>query len=171
MVLLGLPAQSQLSQPHFGTKFGQQRRLPPLLLYFWCPPLCCCPLLCQSAASHPTAARHLRPLPHRGSCCPLLHASRWLLSSKRLSWLSPQCCCCGAILLLHGWHQWPLSLGMSPLTSVMLLCSSPAFLDKMSIHVAKNFLDLPKIKIPLILGIWGKRFMCEALCWSCTSLA
>jgi hypothetical protein len=32
---------------------------------------------------------------------------------------------------------------------------SPSFLDKISIHVAKNFLDLPKIKIPLILGIWG----------------
>ena len=32
---------------------------------------------------------------------------------------------------------------------------SPAFLDKLSIHVAKNFLDLPKIKVPLILGIWG----------------
>lgn len=32
---------------------------------------------------------------------------------------------------------------------------SPAFLDKISIHVAKNFLDLPKIKVPLILGIWG----------------
>jgi hypothetical protein len=32
---------------------------------------------------------------------------------------------------------------------------SPAFLDKISIHVSKNFLDLPKIKIPLILGIWG----------------
>lgn len=32
---------------------------------------------------------------------------------------------------------------------------SPAFLDKLSIHVAKNFIDLPKIKVPLILGIWG----------------
>ena len=32
---------------------------------------------------------------------------------------------------------------------------SPAFLDKFSIHVAKNFMDLPKIKVPLILGIWG----------------
>ena len=32
---------------------------------------------------------------------------------------------------------------------------APAFLDKLSIHVAKNFLDLPKIKVPLILGIWG----------------
>ena len=29
---------------------------------------------------------------------------------------------------------------------------APAFLDKLSIHVAKNFLDLPKIKVPLILG-------------------
>lgn len=32
-------------------------------------------------------------------------------------------------------------------------------------HVAKNFLELPKIKIPLILGIWGgkgqgKTFQC-----------
>ena len=32
---------------------------------------------------------------------------------------------------------------------------SPAFLDKMTIHVAKNFMNLPKIKVPLILGIWG----------------
>lgn len=43
---------------------------------------------------------------------------------------------------------------------------SPAFLDKMSIHVAKNFMDLPKIKVPLILGIWGgkgqgKTFQCN----------
>ena len=29
---------------------------------------------------------------------------------------------------------------------------SPAFLDKLSIHIAKNFLELPKIKVPLILG-------------------
>jgi hypothetical protein len=32
---------------------------------------------------------------------------------------------------------------------------SPAFLDKLTVHVAKNFMDLPKIKVPLILGIWG----------------
>ena len=32
---------------------------------------------------------------------------------------------------------------------------SPAPLDKLSIHVAKDFLDVPKIKVPLILGIWG----------------
>lgn len=43
---------------------------------------------------------------------------------------------------------------------------SPAFLDKITIHVAKNFMDLPKIKVPLILGIWGgkgqgKTFQCS----------
>merc|ERR1711939_237541 len=32
---------------------------------------------------------------------------------------------------------------------------SPSFLDKTSVHVAKNFMDLPKIKVPLILGVWG----------------
>merc|ERR1719473_909989 len=32
---------------------------------------------------------------------------------------------------------------------------SPEFLDKMTVHIAKNFMDLPKIKIPLILGVWG----------------
>merc|ERR1719182_1119266 len=42
----------------------------------------------------------------------------------------------------------------------------PAFLDKLTVHIVKNFLDLPKIKIPLILGIWGgkgqgKSFQCE----------
>lgn len=43
---------------------------------------------------------------------------------------------------------------------------APAFLDKLSIHIAKNYMDLPKIKIPLILGIWGgkgqgKTFQCN----------
>ncbi|KAL0020818.1 hypothetical protein WJX79_011116 [Trebouxia sp. C0005] len=42
---------------------------------------------------------------------------------------------------------------------------SPAFLDKITVHIAKNFLELPKIKVPLILGIWGgkgqgKTFQC-----------
>merc|ERR1711990_933088 len=32
---------------------------------------------------------------------------------------------------------------------------SPSFLDKTSVHLAKNFMDLPKIKVPLILGVWG----------------
>jgi hypothetical protein len=43
---------------------------------------------------------------------------------------------------------------------------SKSFLDKMTLHVAKNFMKLPKIKVPLILGIWGgkgqgKTFQCD----------
>eukprot|EP00210_Caulerpa_lentillifera_P004103 g3914.t1 len=43
---------------------------------------------------------------------------------------------------------------------------APAFLDKLVIHIAKNFMDLPKIKVPLILGVWGgkgqgKTFQCN----------
>eukprot|EP01025_Chloroclados_australasicus_P049482 TRINITY_DN563_c0_g1_i3.p2 TRINITY_DN563_c0_g1~~TRINITY_DN563_c0_g1_i3.p2 ORF type:complete len:417 (+),score=73.02 TRINITY_DN563_c0_g1_i3:1129-2379(+) len=42
---------------------------------------------------------------------------------------------------------------------------SPAFMDKMVIHISKNFMNLPKIKVPLILGVWGgkgqgKTFQC-----------
>jgi len=42
---------------------------------------------------------------------------------------------------------------------------SKSFLDKFTLHIAKNFMDLPKIKVPLILGIWGgkgqgKTFQC-----------
>jgi hypothetical protein len=43
---------------------------------------------------------------------------------------------------------------------------APAFMDKLIIHIAKNFMNLPGIKVPLILGIWGgkgqgKSFQCE----------
>ncbi|KAG0466553.1 hypothetical protein HPP92_018133 [Vanilla planifolia] len=43
---------------------------------------------------------------------------------------------------------------------------APAFMDKLVIHIAKNFMTLPNIKVPLILGIWGgkgqgKSFQCE----------
>lgn len=43
---------------------------------------------------------------------------------------------------------------------------SKSFLDKLVIHIAKNFMELPKIKVPLILGIWGgkgqgKTFQCN----------
>jgi hypothetical protein len=43
---------------------------------------------------------------------------------------------------------------------------APAFMDKIVVHIAKNFMDLPNIKVPLILGIWGgkgqgKSFQCE----------
>ncbi|KAK4749496.1 hypothetical protein SAY87_026945 [Trapa incisa] len=43
---------------------------------------------------------------------------------------------------------------------------APAFMDKVVIHIAKNFLNLPHIKVPLILGVWGgkgqgKSFQCD----------
>ncbi|KAI5072028.1 hypothetical protein GOP47_0012134 [Adiantum capillus-veneris] len=43
---------------------------------------------------------------------------------------------------------------------------APAFMDKLVVHIAKNFMNLPNIKVPLILGIWGgkgqgKSFQCE----------
>lgn len=45
---------------------------------------------------------------------------------------------------------------------------SPRFLDKVSVHITKNFLDLPRIKVPLILGIHGRKgegktFQCELI--------
>lgn len=45
---------------------------------------------------------------------------------------------------------------------------SPAFMDKVVVHLAKNFMKLPNIKVPLILGIWGgkgqgKTFQLELL--------
>ncbi|CAN1148777.1 Ribulose bisphosphate carboxylase/oxygenase activase 1, chloroplastic [Linum perenne] len=43
---------------------------------------------------------------------------------------------------------------------------APAFMDKLVVHITKNFLNLPNIKVPLILGVWGgkgqgKSFQCE----------
>jgi hypothetical protein len=43
---------------------------------------------------------------------------------------------------------------------------APAFLDKLAIHITKNFLDLPGVKVPLILGVHGRKgegktFQCE----------
>lgn len=32
---------------------------------------------------------------------------------------------------------------------------SPAFMDKLTVHIVKNYVKLPKIKVPLILGVWG----------------
>ena len=44
--------------------------------------------------------------------------------------------------------------------------TSPSCRHSLCSHIAKNFLDLPKIKVPLILGIWGgkgqgKTFQCN----------
>lgn len=43
---------------------------------------------------------------------------------------------------------------------------SPRFLDKIAVHITKNFLDLPGVRVPLILGIHGRKgegksFQCE----------
>ncbi|KAJ6429175.1 hypothetical protein OIU84_020749 [Salix udensis] len=43
---------------------------------------------------------------------------------------------------------------------------APAFMDKIVVHITKNFMSLPNIKVPLILGVWGgkgqgKSFQCE----------
>ncbi len=43
---------------------------------------------------------------------------------------------------------------------------SPRFLNALAVHITKNFLDLPQVKVPLILGIHGRKgegktFQCE----------
>ena len=43
---------------------------------------------------------------------------------------------------------------------------SPNFLDKLAVHITKNFLNLPGLRVPLILGIHGRKgegksFQCE----------
>lgn len=43
---------------------------------------------------------------------------------------------------------------------------SPRFLDKISVHITKNYLSLPNVKVPLILGVHGRKgegksFQCE----------
>jgi ribulose bisphosphate carboxylase small subunit len=43
---------------------------------------------------------------------------------------------------------------------------SPRFLDKLAVHITKNFLDIPGLRVPLILGIHGRKgegksFQCE----------
>lgn len=43
---------------------------------------------------------------------------------------------------------------------------SPSFLDKLAVHITKNFLNLPGLRVPLILGIHGRKgegksFQCE----------
>lgn len=45
---------------------------------------------------------------------------------------------------------------------------SPRFLDKLAVHITKNFLDLPGVRVPLILGIHGRKgegksFQCELI--------
>jgi len=43
---------------------------------------------------------------------------------------------------------------------------SPRFINKLSVHITKNFLDLPRVRVPLILGVHGRKgegktFQCQ----------
>ncbi|MCX5962414.1 MAG: ribulose bisphosphate carboxylase small subunit [Cyanobacteria bacterium] len=43
---------------------------------------------------------------------------------------------------------------------------APAFLEKLAIHITKNYLNLPNVKVPLILGVHGRKgegktFQCD----------
>ena len=43
---------------------------------------------------------------------------------------------------------------------------APSFLNRLAVHITKNYLDLPQVRIPLILGIHGRKgegksFQCE----------
>lgn len=43
---------------------------------------------------------------------------------------------------------------------------SPRFLDKLAVHITKNFIDFPGVRVPLILGVHGRKgegksFQCE----------
>ena len=43
---------------------------------------------------------------------------------------------------------------------------APRFLDKLSVHITKNYLQIPNVKVPLILGVHGRKgegktFQCE----------
>ena len=50
--------------------------------------------------------------------------------------------------------------------SVMAFYIAPAFLNKLAIHITKNYLNLPNVKVPLLLGIHGRKgegksFQCD----------
>ncbi|XP_047311238.1 ribulose bisphosphate carboxylase/oxygenase activase, chloroplastic-like [Impatiens glandulifera] len=60
----------------------------------------------------------------------------------------------------HGLRQYKFDNTMDG------LYIAPAFMKKLVIQITKNFVTLPNIKVPLILGIWGgkgqgKSFQCE----------
>ena len=43
---------------------------------------------------------------------------------------------------------------------------APTFLNKLAIHITKNYLNLPNVKVPLLLGIHGRKgegksFQCD----------
>jgi ribulose bisphosphate carboxylase small subunit len=57
-------------------------------------------------------------------------------------------------------------VGLASLVSLMSYYISPRFLNKLAVHITKNYLDLPQVKVPLILGVHGRKgegktFQCE----------
>lgn len=59
----------------------------------------------------------------------------------------------------------PLVLGPK-LSRFMTYYISPRFLDKLAVHITKNYLDLDDVRVPLILGIHGRKgegktFQCD----------
>ncbi len=50
--------------------------------------------------------------------------------------------------------------------SSMAFYIAPTFMDKLAVHITKNYLDLPQVKVPLILGVHGRKgegksFQCD----------
>jgi ribulose bisphosphate carboxylase small subunit len=57
--------------------------------------------------------------------------------------------------------EWPLLL-LIPMAYYI----SPRFLEKLAVHITKNYLKLPDVRVPLILGVHGRKgegktFQCE----------
>jgi ribulose bisphosphate carboxylase small subunit len=55
------------------------------------------------------------------------------------------------------WKEW---------LDTMAFYIAPQFIDKLAVHITKNYLDLPNVKVPLILGIHGRKgegksFQCD----------
>ncbi|KAK4799666.1 hypothetical protein SAY86_025031 [Trapa natans] len=69
---------------------------------------------------------------------------------------APEGSVCGThFSVMSSYDYMSTALGRSALdNNVDGLYIAPAFMDKVVIHIAKNFLNLPDIKVPLILGVW-----------------
>lgn len=98
-----------------------------------------------------------------GSSCSEYLCLRLLTSSLSLS--TAECSCWGCFLKCGlTFNAWWCRYNFDNMKDGLYI--APAFMDKIVIHVAKNFMNLPNIKVPLILGVWGgkgqgKSFQCE----------
>ena len=59
-----------------------------------------------------------------------------------------------------------LEQGLPKALTSMAYYIAPRFLEKLSVHITKNYLKLPGVRVPLILGVHGRKgegktFMCE----------